>query len=697
LIKRCLAKEIKSAKVKVNLLVYRERKEINCMLFYKTLKNYVSTNLALVLVLSLIFGTMVKPYNVQAAENVTITESSDGKSVTLANSNVSLSIVKDTGQITTLQRVGEDNVLTQNCTYYSCNYSNDAAPAPTGAYYTNMGGHGYDYSIVKNTGSSVELAFTVNDATKAPFYNELHYVLNSNDQGYYMYIVQKYPSVDKNNVPYPANLQIIESRYIVRVPYDPFNSYALDEERKGQLPSSSAIQNETKLMDETYKLANDESFRGYPYFGKYMFTKKQDDPLPSGYFGNNTGVFMIKPNDEAVSGGPEKQDIDMRPDYNFNDLYWYIQSEHYGTPRINVPVDWQKIYGPVFVYLPKGSSLDEVWESAKAQAKEEAAKWPYSWVTSPAYDLSDRVKVEGTLKITDGTSPENALVILGDNKINWQYDTVGYKYYAHADKDGHFSMLVRPGTYKLYSDAKGVLDEYQQDNIVVNDSNGLDLGTINWTPITHGEQLWQIGTPDRDSAEFKYGDKLHSLGPIFDYPVDFPNGINYTVGTSDPKNDFPYFIPPVQTPGNQSELKEPMDYTTPKVNINFVPQKSYTGNGTFTLAVSASVGANLNIKLNGVDIFNNASKTLFDPDAHLDDSDNFYPSGQPFKGNDSSLARLATRGLYKKLTVTFDASLLKPNENNVLTLSQIQRSEYQSESYWFNSFMVDCMRLEAQP
>ncbi|XP_018335037.1 probable rhamnogalacturonate lyase C [Agrilus planipennis] len=77
-------------------------------------------------------------------------------------------------------------------------------------------------------------------------------------------------------------------------------------------------------------------------------------------------------------------------------------------------------------------------------------------------------------------------------------------YSAIADQNGQFTIpAVRPGTYKLQVIAKGVVGKYIQNNINVQANENTDTGTINWRQESHGKLLWQIGVPDRTSAEFK--------------------------------------------------------------------------------------------------------------------------------------------------------------------------------------------------
>jgi len=67
---------------------------------------------------------------------------------------------------------------------------------------------------------------------------------------------------------------------------------------------------------------------------------------------------------------------------------------------------WKKVMGPVFIYLNSspnnGSDIRALWDDAKAQARAEAGKWPYSFPESPGFDKAgDRGTVTGTLLVRD--------------------------------------------------------------------------------------------------------------------------------------------------------------------------------------------------------------------------------------------------------------------------------------------------------
>jgi len=66
---------------------------------------------------------------------------------------------------------------------------------------------------------------------------------------------------------------------------------------------------------------------------------------------------------------------------------------------------WKKVLGPVFIYLnssPKRGDLRALWDDAKAQAQNEASKWPYSFPKSLDFPkAADRGSVTGRLLVRD--------------------------------------------------------------------------------------------------------------------------------------------------------------------------------------------------------------------------------------------------------------------------------------------------------
>src|SRR6185437_1448498 len=192
--------------------------------------------------------------------------------------------------------------------------------------------------------------------------------------------------------------------------------------------------------------------------------------------------------------------------------YW--RGTHYGGSelRVNAGEAWNKVVGPIFIYLDSATTPDAMFREAKAQATRESARWPYPWVKGVDYTpAAQRSTVSGQLILQDPQAPNaklpNLLVGLaypdqtgdvpvsargfGPQRLTWQNDAKHYEFWARGTADGRFSIpKVRPGTYELHAIADGVLGEYAKANVTVAPGQTLDLGQLDWKPVRYGKQLW---------------------------------------------------------------------------------------------------------------------------------------------------------------------------------------------------------------
>jgi rhamnogalacturonan endolyase len=123
--------------------------------------------------------------------------------------------------------------------------------------------------------------------------------------------------------------------------------------------------------------------------------------------------------------------------------------------------------------------------------------------------------------------------------VDWQNDAKNYEFWTRGNVNGNFEIPnVRPGTYTLHAIADGVLGEFTVSNVVVNSGKNLKLGKLNWQPVRHGKQLWDIGIPNRNGSEFFKGDDYFHWGWYLEYPKLFPNDVNYVIGKSDFHKDW---------------------------------------------------------------------------------------------------------------------------------------------------------------
>lgn len=229
--------------------------------------------------------------------------------------------------------------------------------------------------------------------------------------------------------------------------------------------------------------------------------------------------------------------------------------------------------------------------------------------------------------------------------VTWQNDAKHYEFWVHASDDGSFSIPnVRPGTYQLHAISDGVLGAYDaKDSITIIPAQKLDLGTIEWKPKRFGEQIFQIGTPNRSAKEFYKGDDHWHWGMYIEYARFFPNDINFTVGKSDPAKDWYIYHVPHDTSFKPDGRD--MGRATPWI-INFtMPEKiPDTGKATLRFGICGSGARSLGILVN-------------DKEAGP-----FTDIG----GGGASMIRDGIEGTWVERDFKFDVSLLKPGKNTIV-------------------------------
>ena len=303
--------------------------------------------------------------------------------------------------------------------------------------------------------------------------------------------------------------------------------------------------------------------------------------------------------------------------------------------------DWTKMFGPFLVYLNSGQDTDDMYVDAKRQAVEEMAKWPYDWVDDPNYPVS-RGTVSGAIRLTDGETTQGATVVLAGPGGDWPMQSKGYEFWSVAGTGGQFSIpKVRPGQYSLYAYGANQFEQFEADNVAVTGGQTTNLGTLDWKPVSHGTTLWQIGNPDRTTLKYRGGEDnwgpngMRHWANYMTYPQNFPNDVTFVIGKSHEATDWNY----AQWTWYCKKPYWSIDFTLPKQPV---------GKATLTIGIAASNplnghSTNTVIKVNGRQV----------DELHLPKSG---AAAYRSAGNDS---------LYQVKYVTFDASLLKPGQNEI--------------------------------
>lgn len=391
---------------------------------------------------------------------------------------------------------------------------------------------------------------------------EERYSMGRHDHGLYTYAIFGHAA----NAPAAG---IGESRFGAKLNGQVFDWLSIDAQRNKKMPSGYDWDHGTPLNMKEARRLTTGIYAGQPEH-KYDYSSCQFK-IPAFGWSSTTkhiGLFFINPTIEYLSGGATKYELTGHLDDGAGGdptLLNYWRGSHYGGSMCYVASgeQWQKVVGPMMIYLNSGTTNDEIFQDALDQAARESQDWPYSWVHGVDYPLaSERGVVKGRLIVDDPLAPtpitetKNLLVglaypdatsstsnfgRLGGMPLNWQDDAKHYEFWVHGNPDGTFSIpKVRPGTYELHAIADGILGEFAKRDITVTAGETIDLGNLQWKPVRYGRQLWDIGIANRDGSEFLDGNDYFHWGMYLKYAQLFPNDVDYTIGKSDFHKDW-YF------------------------------------------------------------------------------------------------------------------------------------------------------------
>jgi rhamnogalacturonan endolyase len=228
--------------------------------------------------------------------------------------------------------------------------------------------------------------------------------------------------------------------------------------------------------------------------------------------------------------------------------------------------------------------------------------------------------------------------------IDWQTDAKHYQFWVSGDENGTFSIpSVRAGKYTLHAFADGVLGEYAKADLTAEAGKTIDLGKLEWTPVRHGKQLWDIGIPNRNGSEFFKGEEFADPGISLKYARLFPNDVNYVIGKSDFRKDwFFQHVPHNENPKARAEpfigVRSP-GRATP-FSVTFDLSDPPRGKATLRLAICGTGARALDVTVND------------------------HPVGRIDRLiGDGAIARHSSQGLWYERELAFDASLLKQGTN----------------------------------
>jgi rhamnogalacturonan endolyase len=496
---------------------------------------------------------------------------------------------------------------------------------------------------------------------------EIRYTLGREDHGIYTY------AIFTHQPPYGAT-QLGESRYGFKLNQQVFDWLSVDKQRDAIMPKGDDWDMGTDLNMKEARRLTTGVYKGRAEH-KYDYCADQFETPAFGWSSTkfHVGLYFINPSMEYLSSGPFHFELTGHLDDGDGGdptLLDYWRGTHYGGSDLPVSAseNWSKVVGPIFVYLTSGATPDVMFSDAKAQAQREAAKWPYTWVKGVDYpQAAQRGAVKGQILLKDPQAPgaklTNLMVGLAypdeealepkeqvaaspHRLLTWQNDAKHYEFWVHGSSDGLFTIpKVRPGRYELLAIADGELGEYKKTDVTVGEGGEVDMGTLQWTPVRYGRQLWQIGVPNRSASEFLMGTNHWHWGLYLEYAKLFPNDVNYVVGKSDWRKDwFIYQVPHAENDDGTARSKGRA--TTWTIHFDVPKAESLDGHAILRLALDGVAARNIDVGVNGT------------------------PAGQVTGLTyNATVNRDGIEGSWEEKDVSFDAAMLHPGENTItLTL-----------------------------
>lgn len=529
-----------------------------------------------------------------------------------------------------------------------------------------------DIQITRPNDSSVQITVKGSTQSAFPFQTTVYYRVHAGLRGFYTWVVYRHTEDAPRG-------SLGQTRFVIRTlpRTQRFTHHVIDRQLK--LAPTSPMRR--KVSDATYELQDDSVYT------KYDNTVYEHEHQFHGAIGKQAGIYFIYPSNEFLGGGPFKQNLTIHMDDDMADhvILGMLQSGHYnsGGIRVDGNESWEKVFGPLLVYINHKNSVEQMHRDASARAQAERANWPYQWMKHPAYPI-ERGKVTGSVIRWDGRDPAGGWAVLVPTGDNWMKVSKGYHFWSAIDSNGTFSIdKIRPGQYTLILAGAESFDDSQHTNITVKPNETTDLGQLSWAPETFGQTVWQIGKADRTSHEFKDGDNYRNFQNYKRYPAAFPNDVTFTVGESKANQDWNYAHWSIYKNNPAWTIRFKMqptsDQSTPTNTINTIPA---SGQARLTIGFTAA-----------------------HPPRGRRTQLQVAVNGQPVET--ITLARTGTAGYrsgsmdskYNVRRIEFDTALLEPGMNEI-TLQHLDAKKIDDSGRWARGVghvMYDALRLEIKP
>ena len=582
--------------------------------------------------------------------------------VVLKNGIIEAKIEKSTSNLMSMKINGVETLYQSNAT------------SRKGGYYDFVTSQGFEqisgatFSIKEETADYIDISLfrpytPGTNVTRCDV--DIHYVLKKGDAGLYTY------SILKHKATYP-DFDLGSWRQVLWIDNTVTDRICVNDLKTWEMPQPTDTWSPTSIA-EIIKI--ESGVRAGKYDGKYQFSEALYSLKAYGHSTNKNslGIWAVTGNHEYFSGGPTSQDLNSAAGI----IHILMNGVHYNSIGFQVPQgeEWSKIYGPYLIYANQKSTASANWDDAKARAAQDAAEWPFSWLTNtPEYPLAaGRGNITGNFSITDPSKSEvnggaawiGVTKLSSDSGGNWQFEEENYQYWVQTDASGNFNIKnVRPGTYTLFAYKDGTTGEYRQETVVVTAAATTNIGNINWAiPRANGKLIFEIGVPNRTAEEYKFGDFDYCEGFVEKkFATTFSNPIEYNTEDKNWATALPY----VQSGYfNTDGTRSLWDW-----NINFTLTGTIptTGNAKLTIAYASSDHAQNWIFINGT---------------RVTPSSGYYPPN----GGGNAFLRQSNHAKYGLATFDIPYNKLKTGKNTL-------KLQMPSTSSGSNHVMYDYISLE---
>jgi rhamnogalacturonan endolyase len=641
--------------------------------------------------------------------NVTLVD--NGSSVTIANGIISILCTKAGATIDQINYTYNNGGGTQTINLLSGGNNG-------GQLYWELGGFGggtFVYSVTadpaSNGGNYAEISLLSSSASTGTM--EVRFSMLRGSTGFYVTPIWSHRSID-------AALSMGETRdniYAGSI----FNWMSVDATRNRLMEVSGGSAIAVQGAPAEVSLWTNGIYAGQ-YEDKYKYTADFGEIRVWGWSsigsgGKNVGLWNVSASVEYYNGGPMKRELF---EHIGTTILNVTRGSHYGGGTDSswaTGEAWTHVYGPYFIYCNNitntitatNQAAQTLYADALAQGAAEQTAWPYTWFTNVAAyaQASNRGLVTGQIVINDTYNPNasesNLWIGVAQQPLtssgvydfqDWQKP---YQFWAKTDASGRFviSNVIAGANYTLYAFGPGAAGTFQSQaqfggsapnsldipassfSVTVTAGATNDLGTVTWTPTRVGPTVFEIGYPDRTARKFRHGEDwwVGDIGPnpanpspiwskFLEYPFDFPNGPNYTIGQSRWTTDW-NFVQPIVTDatGNYND-------STSTINFNLASAPGATA--SLYIALSSDFQGPLIVQVNG----NN-----------LAGGSGYFPSYSSSSDQSDSTIREGIHGMYSDARFTFSGGLLQVGQNTITV-------NMRKGGYFANHAMYDYIRLE---